>query len=109
MRVNMYQAGLRKVTKDFTKFTHGMKCTICHQPHAFEKCSILNDTPYIKKHCISYCLQMNKTKKQMLAAIHRIDATWGADINNNNDDDNNDEDYSQANTDNDANFHKEEE
>ena len=115
MRVNTYQAGLRKVTKDVTKFTDGMKCAICHQPHTFEKCPILNDIPYIKKHFISYCLQMNKMQKQMLATIHCIDATWGTDINNNDhfdgddDDDDDDEDYSQANTDNDADFHKEEE
>ena len=104
MRVN----SLRKVTKDVTKFTDDMKCAICHQPYTFEKCPILNDIPYIKKYCISYCLRMNKTQKQMLAAIHRIDATWGTDIiiNNNN---NNDEGYSQANTDNDADFQQEEE
>ena len=55
-RVNMYQAGLRKVPKDVTKFTDGMKCDICHQPYSFEKCPILNDIPYIKKHFISYYL-----------------------------------------------------
>ena len=69
MHVNMYQAGLRKrkVTKDITKFTDGMKCAICHQPHTFEKCPILNDIPYIKKYFISYYLQMNKKQ-----AIHRM-------------------------------------
>ena len=109
MRVNMYQTGLRKVTKDVTKFNNGMKCAICHQPHSFEKCPILNDIPYIKKHFISYCLQMNKTQKQMLAAIHRIDATWGTDINHNDHDDTDNEDSSNANTDNDADFQEEEE
>ena len=33
MRVHMYQANLRKVTKDITKFTNRMKCDICHKPH----------------------------------------------------------------------------
>ena len=108
MRVNMYQAGLRKVTKDVTKFTDGMKCAICHQPHSFKKCPILNDIPYVKKHCISYCLQMNKTQKQMFAAIHRIDAMLGTDINNNDHHDDGDEDSSNANTDNDADFQEEE-
>ena len=76
-----------------------MECAICHKKHSFDKYSILNDIRYIKKHFISYCLQMDKIQEQMLAAIHRIDDTWGTDIhnnnnNNNNDDDNNeDEDY----------------
>ena len=107
MRVHMYQVGLRKVTKDVTKFTDGMKCIICHQPHTFEMCPILNDIPYIKKHFISYCFQMNKTQRQILTAIHRIDATWGTATNNNNDDD--DDDDSHVNTDNDADFQEEEE
>ena len=118
--VNMYTAGLRKVTKDVTKFTDVMKCIICHQPHSFDQCPILNDIPYIKKHFISYCLQMNNTQKQMLAAIHCIDATWSTDINhdnhnhdndNDNDDDDNDEDEdsSNVNTENDTDFQEEEE
>ena len=102
-RLNMYIAGLYKVTKDVTKFTDGMNCAICHKLHSFKKCPILNDVPFIKKHFVSYCLQMNKTQKQMLAAIHRIDATCGTDINNDNNDDD-DEDYLHAITDNDANF-----
>ena len=40
----------------------------------------------------------------MFATIHRIDATWGIDINNDDD-----EDYLHANTDNDADFQEEEE
>ena len=98
----MYQAVLRKVIKDVTKFTDGMKCVIYHQLHSFDQCPILNNIPYtyIKKHFISYYLLMNKTQKQMLVAIHRIDATWGTDIiNNNNNNDDDDEDYLQVNTD----------
>ena len=85
--VNMYTAGLRAPKKDVIKFTDGTKCAICHKPYSFDQCPILNDIPYIKKHFISYCLLMNKTQKQMLVAIHHIDATWGADINNDDDDD----------------------
>ena len=48
---------------------------------------------------------MNKTQKQMLLAIHRIDATWGNDIY----DDDDDEDYLPADTDNDPDFQEEEE
>ena len=88
-----------------------MKCAICHKPHTFEKCPILNNIQYIKKHFISYCLQMNKTQKQMLTAIHRLDATSGTATvnNNNNNDDDDDDDDSHANTDNDADFKEEEE
>ena len=107
MHVHMYQVDLRKVTKDITKFTDGMKCAICHQPHTFEKCPVLNNVPYIKKHFISYCLQMNKTQKQMLTAIHRIDASWGTATNNNDADA--DDDSLETNTDNDADFQEEEE
>ena len=83
-----------------------MSCAICHQPHSFDKCPILNDIPYIKKHFISYCLQMNKTQKQMLAAIHSIDATWGTSTNN---DDDNDDNDSHVTTDNEQDFQEEEE
>ena len=98
IRVQMYTYGLRQVKKDPTKFTDGMNCAICHKPHSFDKCPILNDILLIKKHFISYCLQMNKTQKQMLAAIHSINATWDTSTNNNNDDDdgtttNNDQDF----------------
>ena len=84
-----------------------MSCAIYYKPHSFDKCPILNDIPYIKKHFISDCLQMNKTQKQMLAAIHSINTTWGTSTNNdNNDDDDND---SHVNTDNDQDFQDEEE
>ena len=49
---------------------------------------------------------MNQTKKQILVAIHRIDANWDTDINN---DDDCDEDYLYGNTDNDLDFQEEEE
>ena len=104
--MNIYTAGLRAVTKDVTKFIDGMNCAICHKLHSFDQCPILNDIPYIKKHFISYCLLMNKTQKQMVAAMHRIDASLGTNINN---DDNDDEDYLHVNTDNDPDFQEEEE
>ena len=47
---------------------------------------------------------MNKTQKQMLVAIHCIDATWGTNINNDDDDD----DSLNINTNNDADFQEEE-
>ena len=47
---------------------------------------------------------MNKTQKQMIAAVCRIDATWGTDINIDDDD----EDYLHANTDNDKDFQEKE-
>ena len=50
---------------------------------------------------------MNKTQKQMLTVIHRIDASWGTATFNNNDDDN--DDSLEANTDNDADFQEKEE
>ena len=97
-----------------------MDCAICNNKHTFDKCPILNDIPYSKKHSISFCLQMNKTQKQMIAAICGIDATWGTNINNNtttttnnnnndDDDDDVDEDYLHPNTDNDVDFQKKEE
>ena len=74
-RVHMYEAGINVVKRDATKFIDGMDCAICDKKHSFDQCPILNDIPYIKKHSILYCLQMNKTQKQMLAAIQCIDAT----------------------------------
>ena len=53
---------------------------------------------------------MIKTQKQMLAAIHPLEANWGTTTTTTttttNDDD---DDYSHANTDNDAGFQEEEE
>ena len=107
----MYEASINAVKKDIIKFTNNMSCAIYHQQHIFDKCPILNDILYIKKHFISYCLQMNKTQIQMLAVIHHIDTTQGTDINsnNNNDDDDENEDYLYANTDNDPDFQEEKE
>ena len=99
MRLNMYQAGLRQVTRSPTKFADGMKCAVCGKPHPFDKCPILNDIPLLKKHFIAYCLQMNRTQKLMTEKIHKMDATWGVvdddDDNDdvNDDDDNNDQDF----------------
>ena len=104
--VNIYETGIKAVKKDITNFTNGMKCDSYHKLHSFDQCSILNNIPYIKKHSVSYCLLMNKTQKQMLAAIHHIDATWYTDINNNNN--NNNEDYLCGNTDNDPDFQEKE-
>ena len=68
-----------------------MKCAVCGEPHSFDKCPSLLDIPFLKKHFIAYCLQMNRTQKQMTAAIHQIDATWGVhDDDDDDDDDNND-------------------
>ena len=50
---------------------------------------------------------MNKKQKQIIAAILRIDATWGININNYDYDDEEDDDL-HANTDNDANFQEKE-
>ena len=99
----MYKAGIRLIKKDPTKFTDGMKCAICHKQHSFDKCPILNDIPFLKKHFIGYCLQMNKTQRQMVAAIYSIDATWGTR------DDDDDDDDDDTNAHNDQNFQEEEE
>ena len=48
---------------------------------------------------------MNKTQKQMLAAINCTDTTWGTAINNDDDDD---KDYLHADTNNDPDFQEEE-
>ena len=63
LRVKMYTAGLRQVTKNPTKSADGMNCAVCHEPHSFEKCPILLNIPFLKKHFIAYCLQMNRTQK----------------------------------------------
>ena len=64
-----------------------------------------------QKKCIAYCLQMNRTQKQMVALIHSINATWGvADLNiDGNDDDDNNDDSSETNTDDNTDFQEEEE
>ena len=78
-----------------------MNCDVCHEPHSFEKCPILLNILFLKKHCIAYCLQMNRTQKQMIASIYTVDATWGV---HNNDVDNNDVDDDDDDDDNDQDF-----
>ena len=107
-RVKMYKSGLKQVTRDPAKFTNGMNCAVCGKQHTFDKCPILLNIPFLKKHFIIYCIQMNKTQKLMVASIHSVDTNWGVtDINN--DDDNDNDDDSSATTDNDADFQGEEE
>ena len=50
---------------------------VCHEPHSFEKCPVLLNIPFLKKHFIAYCLQINRTQKQMIASVYTVDATWG--------------------------------
>ena len=60
----------------------------------FDKCLILLNILFLKKHFIAYCLQMNRTQKHMVASIYSIGATWSvADLNidDDDDDDNNDD------------------
>ena len=102
----MYKAAINSIVQQPSKFTDDMECAICHKKHTFANCPILKDMEYLRKHFISYCLLMNKTQKQMLAAINRIDATWATDDDTPNTPEN---DYSPANTDNDADFYQEEE
>ena len=63
LQLQMYQAGVCAVTARPEKFTDGMKCAICKKPHKFDKCPILQDINYLRKHFIAYCLMMNRTTK----------------------------------------------
>ena len=74
LHLQMYQAGVRAVTARPEKFTDGMKCAICKKPHKFDKCPILQDINYLRKHFIAYCLMMNRTTKQMELAVNKITA-----------------------------------
>ena len=112
----MYKTGIRQVTKDLAKFTDGMSYAVCHNPHPFDKCPILLNILFLKKNFITYCLQMNRTQKHMVASIHSIDATQGVDnlnvdANNNEDDDDDDDDDDSLGTtiDNDAEFQEQKE
>ena len=114
----MYTSGLKQVTRDPAKFTDGINCAICGKQHSFDKCLILLNIPFLKKHFIAYCIQMNKTQKLMVTLIHSVDASWGVtDINNDDDtddtddddDDNNNNDDDDSTTDNDTDFQGEEE
>ena len=75
--LKMYTCGLKQVTKNPSKFTDGMKCAVCGKQHSFEKCPILLNIPFLQKHFINYCIQMNKVQKQMVTSIQKVDATWG--------------------------------
>ena len=53
-----------------------------------------------RKHFIAYCLQMNRTQKQITASIHQVDASWGVhdddvvvDDDDDDDSDDNDQDF----------------
>ena len=52
-----------------------MEYAICHKKHMFEKCPILSDIPFVKKHFILYCIFVNFTQEQMMAIINLIDVT----------------------------------
>ena len=108
-RLKMYTSGLKQITKDPFKFTDGMKCAVCGKQHSFEKCPILLNIPFLQKHFINYCIQMNKVQKLMVASIQKVDATWGvpdsSDDSSDSDDVTNDDDSSN----NEADFQKEEE
>ena len=86
-----------------------MNCAVCHKKHSFEKCPILLNIPFLQKHFINYCIQMNKVQKLMVASIQKIDATWGVtdsdDDSTNGDDDHNGHDTNN----NEADFQQEEE
>ena len=64
-----------------------MKCAICKKEHTFNKCPVLFDIPYLKKHFIAYCLTMNKTQQQMELAVNQITARISV-VDTNDDDDN---------------------
>ena len=53
-----------------------MECDICGDKHSFDKCTILNDIPYLQKHFIAYYLQWKRTQKQMITitAVNRTQA-----------------------------------
>ena len=103
LRVQMYKAAVHAIVWQPSKFTDGMECAICHKKHTFADCPILKDIEYLRKHFISYCLLMNKTQKQMVAAIiNKIDASWATDDNTA---DTPEDDYSPADTDNDKDFY----
>lgn len=71
----MYKKGLKAVVSSPNKFTDNMNCAICQKKHQFDKCPILLDIEYLKKHFITYCLLWIRTYKQIQAAINRIKST----------------------------------
>ena len=56
------------------KFREGIKGAICKKPHKFDKCPILQDINYLRKHFIAYCLMMKRTTNQMELAVNKITA-----------------------------------
>ena len=77
LQLQMYQAAIRAVVAKPNKFKDGMKCAICRQEHTFDKCPVLLDIPYLKKHFIAYCLLTNRTQRQMEVAVNQITAKDG--------------------------------
>ena len=85
-----------------------MKCAIYHKKQSFTNCIILKDIEYLRKPFISYCILMNRTQKQIVAAINQVDAIWATD-NDSTDEPGGALDCSYDNTDNDPDFQEEEE
>ena len=75
-RLNMYTADIRAVIANLSKFPDDMKCAICGDKHTFDKGSISNDIPYLRKHFFAYCLQWKQTQKQMttITAVNKVQA-----------------------------------
>lgn len=82
--LNMYTAAIQAVITKPRKFTDGIKCSIWGDKHTFNKCSIINDIPYLSKYFIAYRLQWKRTQKQMttVTAVNKIQAAAIADGNN---------------------------
>lgn len=104
----MYKITLNNIGKQPAKVTDDMECAIYHHKHTFVTCTILKDIDYLYKHFIQYCILMNRTRKQMVASVNYIDASWATD-NGNTDKSFCALDYLHANTDNDADFQEGEE
>ena len=54
--LNVYTAAIRAMIAKPNKFIDSMEYAICGDKHTFDKCSILNDIPYLRKHFMAYCL-----------------------------------------------------
>ena len=76
LNLQIYKKALNTLVKNPAKFIDGMNCAIYHKPHTFVKCPILKDVDYLRKQFIQYCLLMNCTQKQMVAAVNCTDASW---------------------------------
>ena len=74
-QLQMYTAGTCNVTTNPSKITDNMTCDVCHEKHSFNKCPILLDTSYLKKHFVAYCSLWNRTQKQINLAAKRIQTT----------------------------------